>query len=219
MCGRYALHANEEEIMSHFHLHRGFAMHPRYNISPGQMLPIICQYATQVEFSRWGFVPSWTSAIDGQIPIGHRNARIESLSEKPTFKEAFKKQRCLIPASGYYEWRTYHGQKQPYYISLKNQPLIAFAGIWSLWRNGLGEEVLTTAMITTQALSELKALHERMPIIIAKQHYQNWLAKEYDLENLTKILVNPTAENFAVKAVSPRMSNPKFEGVECIQSL
>jgi putative SOS response-associated peptidase YedK len=219
MCGRFALHANEDEIVSHFHLKRGFVMKSRFNISPTQIIPIICKWQSQVEFSRFGFIPSWAKTPDGKTPMGHINARKETLIEKPTFREAFKKQRCLILASGYYEWRLLAGKKQPFYIFVKNKPLIAFAGIWSFWLTPQGENIRTCAIITTTAEGELQKLHERMPIIISSQHYQTWLAKEYDPEKIAQILVNPEPDACGFKPVSSRMSNPQFEGIECIQSL
>ncbi len=219
MCGRYALHASENEIVSHFHLRRGFAMHPRYNIAPTQTIPIIIEWGKQVEFSRWGFIPSWAKSPDGQIPLGHINARIESLTEKPTFKEAIKKQRCLIPASGYFEWRTFGGKKHPYYIYIKNQPLLAFAGIWSSWRTLQGDELRTCAIITSVAPQEFQMLHDRLPVIISCEQYQNWLGKEYAYEEMKEMFFQPSLDNIGIKPVSPRMSHPRFEGIECIQSL
>lgn len=218
MCGRFALKANENEIISHFHLKQGFFMRARYNLAPTQTILIISKWGTTVEFSRWGFIPFWAKSEENQLPSGHINARLESVSEKPTFKAAFKNQRCLIPASGYFEWRTIAGKKQPYYVYLKQIPLIAFAGIWSSWRSAQGEMINTCAIMTTSATPALQKLHERMPVIVAKEHYRVWLEGSSD-ETLEKWFIYPTAEMVGVHAVSQRMSNPRFEGVECIQSL
>lgn len=194
-------------------------MKPRYNIAPTQTIPVILDWQSSVEFARWGFIASWVKTTDNQIPPGHINARLESLLEKPTFKEAALKRRCLIPASGYFEWRTFGSKKQPYYLFVKNEPLVAFAGIWSLWRSNTGEEVRTCAIITQGANEELRSLHERMPLIITKEDYQNWLAKDYEFSDLAKALVQIPAENIGIKPVTPSMNNPRFEGIDCIRSL
>ncbi len=219
MCGRFALHATEQEITAHFQTKAGLMMKPRFNIAPSQTIPVILDWQSTIEFSRWGFIAPWVKAVDNQIPAGHINARFESLLEKPTFKEAIQKRRCLIPASGYFEWRTFGKKKQPYYLVVKNTPLIAFAGIWSMWRQPTGEEIRTCAIITHNATGDLLSLHERMPLIIAKEDYKNWLAKDYDFIDLAKALVQIPAENIGIKPVSPSMNNPKFEGIDCIRSL
>ncbi|MGD9592134.1 MAG: SOS response-associated peptidase [Candidatus Berkiella sp.] len=219
MCGRFALHASQDEIVSHFQTKGGFVMKPRYNIAPTQIIPIIQDWQSTIEFARWGFLAPWTKAQDDHILTGHINARLESILEKPTFKEAIQKRRCLIPASGYFEWRTIGKKKQPYYLVVKNNPLIAFAGIWSSWRAQSGEEVRTCAIITHNATGELLSLHERMPLIIAKEDYQHWLAKDYDFKDLVKALVHIPSENIGIKPVSPSMNNPRVEGIDCIRPL
>jgi len=203
MCGRFALHASEAEIVSHFHLKTGFSMRPRYNIAPTQTIPII-RIDGEIEFFRWGFIPSWA-------PSDHINAKWETLSEKPTFKTAFKQQRCLIPASGYYEWKTFSGKKQPYYIYLKKEPLFAYAGIWS--------STESCAIITTQAPDFLQKIHERMPLIISSDKYALWLSSENRREVLETMGYGLTPEKVGIHPVTSRMGNPRFEGIECINSL
>ncbi len=218
MCGRFALFATRNEMMAHFHIKGGFVMKPRYNIAPTQTIPILLSFGEDIEFCRWGFIAPWAKAQE-PMPPGHINARSETVMEKPTFKEAIQKRRCLIPASGYYEWKTYSKKKQPYYIFVKNEPLIAFAGIWSMWKSPQGEQIKTCAIITQNAGDELLAIHERMPVIISKNAYKNWLAKDYDFTNLAEALVPITKENIGIKPVSAKMNNPHFEGIECIRSI
>ena len=123
MCGRFALHAKENEIISHFSLSTGFSMRARYNIAPAQMIPIVRQLHGPLDFYRWGLIPAWEKAREKNvIPTGYINARIETVSEKPSFKRAFQSQRCVIPASGYYEWKTMGARKQPYYVSFTHHP-------------------------------------------------------------------------------------------------
>ncbi|MBS0286461.1 MAG: SOS response-associated peptidase [Proteobacteria bacterium] len=217
MCGRYALHASEQEILTTFHAKGPLVMRPRYNIAPTQTIPVIMGMPQQVEFCRWGFIASWVKP-QGEMPLGHIKARLDSLLEKPTFKEAALKRRCLIPASGYFEWRKFGAKKQPYYIFFKQQPLVAFAGIWSTWQSPLGE-IKTCAIITHQAKGELQIIHERMPLVIQQQHFENWLANDYDFTDLVKVLVQSQPEDIGIKPVTSSMNHPKFEGPECIRAL
>lgn len=195
MCGRYALHANEKEIVSHFQLERGFAMRSRYNIAPTQTIPIITKQGKDLEFARWGFSPPW-DLRQSQI-----NARLETITEKTTFKEAFKKRRCLIPASGYFEWKALAEKKQPFYFFKKNHPLIAFAGIWT-------GDTPTCAILTKEVSSTWPF---RMPVIIAPENYAAWL-----LEAFTIPL---SYDELQMHAVTSRMNTTSFEGKECIQPL
>ncbi len=218
MCGRFALYASEQEIVSHFHLKRGFCMQPRYNIAPTQTIPVVMNYGQQIEFCRWGFIPAWHQK-QYEIPTGHMNARWESLSEKPTFKHAFSAQRCLIPASSYYEWKTINSRKQPFSVQLAQQPLFAFAGLWSVWQSENSEMIISCAIITIQAPTFLQKLHERMPVIISPENYSSWLAKENRVKDFSPHFLVLQQENVKIFPVSSRMNHPQFEGKECIQSL
>ena len=218
MCGRFALHATEEEITAHFKLRRGFSMRSRFNIAPTQVIPIICDWKKQVEFARWGLVPTWAPAEE-KIPPGFINARIETLHEKPAFKKAFRSQRCLIPASGYYEWRTIAGKKQPFYISLKNTPVVAFAGLWVFWQAQNGEQIRTCAIITAPAKPFLEKLHERMPVILSSNHYDFWVSSQECNLPLESLMLEIDEPSVSISAVTPRMGRTEFEGVECITPL
>lgn len=209
MCGRFALNATESALKSHFHLTSGLALKPRYNIAPSTPVPIIKTEGNGVDFARWGFIPSWYKEISPSTK-GHINARIETLLEKPTFKSAFLKHRCLIPATGYFEWRHFGEKKQPYYVTLKNQPIFAFAGIWSSWE--------TCAIITMEAPDFLQTLHERVPAIVSPEHYKTWL-QPTPLKEVTPYLLSVAQEAVSVYAVSPRMNNPQFDDRLCIQPL
>ncbi len=218
MCGRFALHATQVEISTHFKSKGNFVMAPRYNIAPTQMLPVIVSWHSQIEFCRWGFIPSWIKAQNEEIPPGFINARLETLLEKPSFKDAIIHRRCLIPASGYYEWRQFGEKKQPYYVYIKNKPLIAIAGIWSFWQSSAGI-IRTCAVITTSAYGDFLKLHERMPLIVPESQFENWLAKGYDFRDLAKTLQEIPPENIGIKPVSPKMNHPQFDGIECIRAL
>lgn len=208
MCGRFALYADESEIVSHFSLSHGFSMRSRYNIAPTQTIPVITSWQGKMEFFRWGFIPPWEKEVHA---AGYMNARAESITEKATFKQAFISKRCLIPASGYYEWRSIGQQKQPYFISLKNKPLFAFAGIWSSHH--------TCAILTKEAPVNLQSLHPRIPLVIPREFYQSWLKTGPLSFSLLDLSMIQDAENLVIKAVSRQMSAPSFEGPACILAL
>lgn len=210
MCGRFALNVSESSLKAHFHLTSGLVLHPRYNISPNSSIPIIKTWENGIDFARWGFVPSWHKEPPTAATRGHINARGESLLEKPTFKTAFQKQRCLIPATGYFEWKHFGEKKQPYYVYLKNQPMMAFAGIWSSWD--------TCAIITMEAPAFLQKLHERVPAIIAPDHYAAWLHQGV-IADPSHCWLSLTEDSVGVYAVTPRMNNPQFEDPLCIAPL
>ncbi len=218
MCGRFALDATEHEIVSHFHLKRGFFMNPRFNIAPTQTIPYINNKAEQIDFARWGFIPSWQKKTV-EMPQGHINARFETLLEKPTFKQAFLQQRCLIPATGYYEWKLIQNKKQPFFVRIVDQPLFAFAGLCSTWQSGSGEMIISCAIITVESPPFLQRLHERMPVILSPEHYSFWLAKENKVAAIAPLIVKMQPENVKIIPVTTRMSHPQFEGKECVQSL
>lgn len=216
MCGRYALHATMDDILLHFQLKIGFSMRSRFNITPNETVPIIMQWGKQIEFARWGYIPSW--AKSDNIPVGHINIRLESAAQKPSFKKAFFTQRCLIPASGYFEWRTFSNKKQPYYLKIRHLPLFAFAGLWSIWRTPSGENLLNFGIITQNAPEFLTTLHQRIPVIISPDHYRVWLENDKTPE-IDDCFLKLTEENVCFHAVTPRMNHPRFEGQECIQLL
>lgn len=218
MCGRYALYASESEICSHFHLKRGFSMRSRYNIAPTQTIPVLYEWSKQIEFSRWGFIPSWTKSAE-KLPSGYVNARMESILDRPTFKYAIKQHRCLIPASGYYEWRDIAGKKYPHFIYLKNQSLMGLAGLISHWKSPSHQVFSTCAIITTQAIQSLQNYHDRMPLIIAPVNYELWLSPTRGDELLEKMLNNSDLQEFNIHPVSAQMNNPQFEGAACIHAL
>ena len=218
MCGRFALHAPLDVLKSHFKIHDHFKMADRYNIAPSQMIPVIKENPPRLEFMRWGFIPKWAKAKDGSPPKPYINARSEGIEEKPTFRHAIKKQRCLIPASGYYEWKTIKDKKQPYYITQPENPLIAFAGIWDSWLDPASGQVETTAILTTDALGEMKRIHDRMPLIIPEENFTKWLAPSLS-DNDLKSLCLPVEAVYEIRPVSTRVNNPKFDDPVCIQSL
>lgn len=221
MCGRFALYAKENEIVSQFSLSAGFSMRPRYNIAPTQMIPVVRKLHSPLDFLRWGLIPSWEKGGgDHHLPLGYINARIESVAEKPAFKRVFAKQRCIIPASGYYEWRVMSRRKQPYYLSFPEHVVVGFAGIWSTWCDQEGREYMTCAILTQEAPENLRMIHERAPVILQKAAYSAWLSSSsLSLEDAQKLFLSISLEKTDIRVVTPRMNRVDFEGSECILPL
>lgn len=176
MCGRYALKAPPAELKAYFGLDEVVDFAPRYNIPPGTNIPVIRQspeHKRVMHMLRWGLVPHW--AKDPSIGNKLNNARGESVAEKPSFRDAFKRRRCIIPADGFYEWKTEGKLKQPYFISLKSGEPMAMGGLWESWKTPEGEILRTCCIITTGPNAVMEPIHDRMPVILAPEHWQAWL--------------------------------------------
>jgi len=170
MCGRFALHASPEVVALQFGLAEPPALAPRYNIAPASPVLIVRREDAKARAAavRWGLVPGW--AKDPSIGARLVNARGERLAQKPSFRDAYRRRRCLVPASGFYEWRSEAGVKQPYYIRPSRGGLFGFAGLWERWN-----ELETCAIITTEANQAMRPVHHRMPVILAPADYGRWL--------------------------------------------
>ena len=173
MCGRYSLHSNPDVIALLFGLSEVPAYQPRYNIAPTAQVLIIKR--NEAAMVRWGLVPRW--AKDPSVGAKMNNARAETVAEKPSFREAYRQRRCLIPANGFYEWKLENGLKQPYYIYPSSGDLFAFAGLWESWSSPQ-KTIETCAIITTDANEKMAEVHERMPVIVSPAEYSAWLAGE-----------------------------------------
>lgn len=173
MCGRYALHSLVEDLRRHFGLFDGIEFQPRYNIAPSQRLPVVrfCAGRRQLTLSQWGFVPHWMKGTPKSRPI---NARAETAAAKPYFRTAMRRHRCLVPASGFYEWTRAKTPKQPWYFRLADAELMAFAGIWDDWEHD-GARSASFAILTTAANDTLRPVHDRMPVILDPGQYGGWL--------------------------------------------
>jgi putative SOS response-associated peptidase YedK len=188
MCGRFQLSVKGKEISERFNvevhdeIHRpdkqSFNSSKGYNCAPLQWLPTILNTSPKkIQFLRWGLLPSWSA--DERSAAKMINARAETITEKPAFKTAFERRRCLIPANGFYEWRK-TSQKQPYRFFLKNEEIFAMAGIWDVWGKNDGSSIHTFAILTTKANSILEGIHDRMPVILSPNDEMKWLSKEID---------------------------------------
>ena len=207
MCGRFVSKAKKIEIEKEFivEIGDGNLSTPRYNIAPTQMIAAVAEIENGREISlfKWGLVPRWTK--DESIGNKLINARAETLTEKPSFREAFARRRCIIPVSGYYEWqKAAKGAKQPFYFYLKEKEVFGFAGLWEEWLDKeTGEAVETCTIITTEANEVLKPVHDRMPVILKTQDYEQWLEpKERNVDRLQRLLAPYPPEEMASHAVS-----------------
>lgn len=221
MCGRFALKAPPAEIMRHFGVDAVPELAPRFNIAPTQQILIIRHPWQQPEARleavqvKWGLLPSW--AKDESMAEKLINARAESVAEKPAFRSAFRRARCLIPADGFYEWEATPSGKQPWFLRLKSQELLAFAGLWEHWQHSDGTELQTATIITTDANEVARPVHERMPVILPPADYAAWLGAKTTMDDLKALLKPLPAELMERYRVSRRMSNARNEGAECMQ--
>lgn len=175
MCGRFTLTADLDTLQLAFNLATVPSdLPPRYNIAPSQPIAIITNEApTALSFHTWGLLPSW--AKDPSLANKLINARSETAHEKPSFRAAFKRRRCLIPADGFFEWKRDGNEKTPMFIHLKGRPVFALAGLWEVWNSPQGDEVRSCTILTTEANDFMKTIHDRMPVILDPADYDEWL--------------------------------------------
>ncbi|MBI3764391.1 MAG: SOS response-associated peptidase, partial [Chloroflexi bacterium] len=214
MCGRFTLTVDPAALQAAF---PGIAvpadLPPRYNVAPTQPVAVVANNGqNKVEFFRWGLIPSWAK----DISIGSRliNARAETLAEKPSFRAAFKKRRCLILADGFYEWRQDAGNKAktPMVIRLKSGEPFAFAGLWELWRSADDDTILSCTIVTTKPNSLMEKIHNRMPVILKPEDYTLWLdPEEQGPDRLSELLRPYPALQMTAYAVSTMVNNPALD--------
>ena len=195
---------------------------PRYNISPSQ--PVAAVRATpagsgrELAFLRWGLIPSWSK----DPAIGNRliNARAETAREKPSFRNAFRRRRCLIPTNGFYEWQRRERGKQPYFVRMRDDRLFAFAGLWDRWESPDKGVIESCTILTTAANAILAPIHDRMPVILPPAEYARWLDPGLpDTDSLGPLLVPFPAEDMLASPVSPRVNAPTVDDEKCMAPL
>lgn len=223
MCGRFTNKAKPEEIEKEFKVSMTTEalFKPRYNIAPTQIIPAVLEFDGEriIDGLKWGLIPHWSK--DDSFAAKLINARAETLAEKPSFRDAFKKHRCIIPASGFYEWdKKSSGAKQPYYFHLKDKEVFGFAGLWEEWLDKeTGEQIETCTIITTEANEVLEPIHDRMPVILKSKDYDQWLdAKQTDTDKLQKLLVPYPAKEMTSHEVSRAVNSPTFDSPELIKN-
>lgn len=216
MCGRFYLSASPDQLIKTFQLQRLPHYETSYNIPPGQKILTIVKLDNDIYKAanlHWGLIPHWSK--DRKISNHLINARAETLAEKPAFRTAYRQRRCLIPATGFYEWQQQEQGKQAYCISHKNGQLIAFAGLWEYWEQGT-ETIYSCSIITRPANELIKPIHQRMPLIIDKQHYSSWLDKQTSLAITEQLLASDAYQDIALKSVSNWVNNPQHNDLNCL---
>lgn len=221
MCGRFSQTLTGEAIASAFHLPEIPTWTPRYNIAPTQTVPaIVLNEKGDRSFKpfRWGLIPTW--AKDASMGARMTNARSETVTEKPTFRSAFKQRRCLIVADGFYEWQKQQGKKQPFYFRLKNGQPFGFAGLWERWQAPEGDVWETCTILTTEANDLLKEVHDRMPVMLHPEEYDRWLdPAAQDSEALQSLLRPYETEAMMAYSVSTHVNSPANDTRECVTPL
>ena len=220
MCGRFVRITPIPVMAERFMAKQIFAdLSPSYNIAPSQKVVIINDEGVrQLIQSKWGFIPSW--AKDPSIGNKMINARSETVSEKPAFRSAFKRHRCLVIADGFYEWRTKGKRKFPMYVRLKSGEPFGFAGLYNVWTSPDGKKTCTCTIITTEANEVVKPIHERMPVILPRDKEDIWInpATE-DKEILLNVLKPYLVEEMDAYEVSTKVNSPQYNSSSNIKPL
>lgn len=218
MCGRYTLAAiDPAAVRGRFPIGESVDIRCRYNVAPGDDVLAVTtdrEGAPRGELLQWGLVPPWAKT-PGRRPI---NARAETVNERPTFRTAFTRFRCLIPADGFYEWRAGEsGRKEAFHISWSAEELFAFAGIWSVWRQSDdAPAVRSCAILTTVPNEAVAPLHDRMPVILPREAEAAWLDASSPLSYLHQLMVPIQASETIVRPVGPAVNDTRYDGHECL---
>lgn len=219
MCGRYSLTTDAEVLAEHFQVLRQIRFQPSYNIAPSQKILNIVELddgSRKAVNLFWGLVPSWSK--DSKSNSHLINARMETIREKPSFRNAFKQRRCLIPADGYFEWQKQENGKQAFHIHREDRQPFAFAGLWEQWQHET-ETLYSCTIITTEANELMQPIHERMPVIISFDHYHDWLNKNATPDDAYALLDNQAYANMTTTPVGEWVNNPRHDDSRCIQAV
>ena len=217
MCGRFTRKSPTKKLAEKFGVAETPLLGESYNIAPGQAVMGIREAEGEREATlfKWGLVPRW--ANDPAIGNKLKNARSETVTEKPSFREAFVRRRCLIPADGFYEWSRRGGKKLPYYFYMRDGEPFAIAGLWERWEGG-DEPLETCTVLTTEANELLAPYHDRMPVILKPKDYDLWLDADVRRAELLKPLLRPYPhEKMSTYAVSPLVNSPSNDNPRCIE--
>lgn len=214
MCGRFQLSVKGKHIKERFNVEVFDEFYkPSYNCAPSQKLPVITNAEPNIlSFYQWGLIPFW--AKDPKIGYKLLNTRAESIAEKPSFKNAFKKRRCIIPANGFYEWKK-NEQKIPYRIFLKNESLFSLAGIWETWKDAEDRPIHSFSIITTTPNKLMQDIHDRMPVILPSEKEDVWL-NETDEQILKELLIPFDTKQMEAYPVSKKVNSPANNGASII---
>ena len=222
MCGRYNLITDANALIDFFQIEQTLpdtsTLKPRYNIAPGQGVPIVRDTGDgrELAFTRWGLVPHWSKEENPKYST--INARAETVAEKPTYRDALKRKRCLIPATGFFEWAQEDGQKIPQLIRLAEGELFAFAGLWDHWEKE-GEGFDSCSIIVTSANQTMRPIHDRMPVILNSSQYNTWLNTRHHNRAQLEALLVPYSGALVIYPVSRHVNNPKHDDPRCVEAV
>jgi len=217
MCGRFTLMASPEALAREFDLSEPAALEPRYNIAPSQPVAVVrvARGQRRLELRRWGLLPRWAR----DISLGARliNARAETAAEKPAFREALRRRRCLVPADSFYEWRGASGSRRPYRVHLPGDRLFGLAGLYESWQREGAAPVESCALLTVEANAVLRPLHARMPVLIDREQYGAWLDPALqEISDLLPMLASNGARELEFYPVSSAVNDPRHESSACL---
>jgi len=219
MCGRYSLYLTYRDLLEIFGLEEDGSFGPRFNIAPSQDIPAIRRDGQERRLAllHWGLIPSW--ARDAKIAYRTINARAETAHKMPSFRAAFRQRRCLIPASGFFEWKREGKTKQPFHIRRRDGQPMAFAGLWEQWGDPKDEAVIEScSILTTRANREVSRIHDRMPVILEPGDFDLWLDPQEHLVEKLQTLLRPAADGrLILEPVSSYVNNPRNEGEKCLE--
>lgn len=222
MCGRYAFFSPVEAMRRAFAVADPPPLEPRYNIAPTQQVPVIRQSEPgqrNVALLHWGLIPAWAR----ERSIGNRmiNARAETLADRPAYRAAFRKRRCLVAADGWYEWQATAGGKQPWFITARAEGPLGFAGLWESWRDPQsGEPLESCTIVTTDAVAPIAQIHRRMPAVLPPEAYAAWLdPSAQDPEALSALLGSGAGALLRAWPVSREVNDPRHQGPALVEPL
>jgi putative SOS response-associated peptidase YedK len=223
MCGRYRLARKKEILAETFDVEdveNDVEWSARYNVAPGQDVVVVRQDAVRptrsISLARWGLIPSWSK--DAKAGYKMINARAETVADIPAFRDPFRSRRCLVPADGFYEWSKGGKEKTPFLFSMADDSIFAFAGIWDGWKNPNKERIETCSIITTSANTLLLGIHDRMPVILGRDHYDLWLDPGFKkVEDLRDLLKPFPADAMHHYRVSNRVNSVKNDDPACAE--
>jgi len=217
MCGRFTSLLSPELLAVIYEVLPPPDLPPRYNIAPSQPVMIVRSDVSghrELASVNWGLIPSW--AKDPNIGHSLINARAETVAEKPSFRTAFLRRRCIIPASGFYEWVSVEGTKQPWYIKGFEERPLSLAGLWERWQSPDGSLIETCAIITTTANELMAPIHDRMPVILPPESISIWLELSTNPDEVKNLLRPCAPESLTAYTVSNLVNNPRFDSPSCI---
>jgi putative SOS response-associated peptidase YedK len=219
MCGRYTLATPDPAaIRDRFGIGESIEVRQRFNVAPGDEVLAVTtdkEGKPRGDLLRWGLVPSWSKTPDTGLKM--INARLETVTERPAYRRAFERFRCLIVADGFYEWqRQPVGPKQPFHITRDDGGLFAFAGLWSIWHGDGDSRLRTCTILTTAANSAISGLHDRMPVILAPEAERSWLNLDTPPDELQRILAGLPPEKTSLSPVGFAVNDAHYDGPECL---